>query len=83
MEGSAGGGKVCSFFMQGRCRFGDACRYAHPAEGGLEGLDQGNFPSLDDTGAGGADSQGSLRLGKWSGDEGMQEKSLALDVRHP
>ncbi len=84
MEGGAGAGKVCTFFRQGRCRFGDACRYLHPAEeqGGLEGLDQANFPSLDDAEAGGsADSQGSLRLGKWSRDEGMQEKSLAVDVR--
>jgi hypothetical protein len=86
MEGGAGAGKVCTFFRQGRCRFGDACRHLHPAEelGGLEGLEQGNFPSLDDAEAGGsADSQGSLRLGKWSRDEGMQEKSLAVDVRLP
>ena len=84
MEGGAGAGKVCTFFRQGRCRFGDACRYLHPVEGGPEGLGQGNFPSLDDAEAGGsADSQGSLRLGKWSRDEGMQEKSLAVDVRRP
>eukprot|EP01043_Picozoa_sp_COSAG02_P032687 COSAG02_NODE_2194_length_9554_cov_12.883659_14_plen_99_part_00 len=83
MEGGAGAGKVCTFFRQGRCRFGDACRYLHPTEeqGGLEGLDQANFPSLDDEAGGSADSQGSLRLGKWSRDEGMQEKSLAVDVR--
>lgn len=134
MEGGGGvaPGKVCTFWRQGRCRFGDGCRYVHALEtpiqtpiqdiasragagagasasapsselygrngndlagggGGLESLEQGDFPSLEDSAAaaledgaaaaGGGGSQGSMRLGKWSGDEGMQGQSLAVDVR--
>lgn len=78
MEGGAPSSKVCTFFKQGRCRFGDACRFAHPP-GETEFSAPGDFPSLDDQGS--AESSGSSRLGKWSKDEEMQEKGRAVEVR--
>ena len=80
MEGGAPSSKVCTFFKQGRCRFGDACRFAHPP-GETEFSAPGDFPSLDDQGS--AESSGSSRLGKWSKDEEMQEKGRAVEVRPP
>jgi len=26
-----GGSRVCAFFMEGRCKFGDSCKYQHPS----------------------------------------------------
>ena len=34
---SGGSGKVCDFFLQGRCKFGDNCKYEHPASQAASG----------------------------------------------
>ena len=85
MEGGAPSSKICTFYRQGCCRFGDECRFAHPA-GPPVGSDEqwdpnGDFPVVGVIEDSSGESTGSSRLGKWSRDDEMQQKSDASEVR--
>ncbi|KAH0051329.1 hypothetical protein KCU96_g23404, partial [Aureobasidium melanogenum] len=47
--GGGGGSRVCSFYQQGRCKFGDNCKFDHP--GANKSQDSGNrFQALGNQG---------------------------------
>jgi hypothetical protein len=77
-QGSAQGSPgVCRFYLQGRCVYGDSCRYRHEDEAAAPGTTEASapdtpadsnwgqpFPWLVQGGA--DDGGGSRRLGRWS-----------------
>ena len=81
----ANGVPVCHFWQQGRCRFGDSCRFAHPERVPSAAADddvEGAYPELGQAATAAEEQEesplsSSARLNKWGVDVGGGDKVRA------
>ncbi|KAJ5930309.1 hypothetical protein N7466_005802 [Penicillium verhagenii] len=67
---------VCTFFQQGRCKFGDRCKFEHPGQG-TAGSSGNRFGALA---AGGFGSQGSRQNNQPAESYNLNAKDIKLDL---
>ncbi|KAJ5766962.1 uncharacterized protein N7511_004578 [Penicillium nucicola] len=68
---------VCTFFQQGRCRFGDKCKFEHPGRS-TAGPSGNRFGAL--SGFGGTSSPNQSQSTKYADDFGVNSSDIKLDL---